>query len=149
MTIPRTTPSIRFAVLFILIPAYISTLASFDDHVKHTFALLTSWKSPSRLSRIQQLKSRYAPLKKSFPPNTRVGYVSDDDIKSAKSEDFRLTQYVLAPTLLTLDVQKRPQFILCSFEHSDEDCLLSLPAGYILEEDLRNGVRLYRLISSS
>jgi hypothetical protein len=148
MTNAKTTQSIRFAVLFIVIPAYISTLVLFDNHVKHTFALLTSRKPPSRLSRIHQLESRYAPLKKSFPPNTRVGYVSDDGVTSGRDEGFRLTQYVLAPALLTRDVQKKPQFILCSFEHSDEDCFLSLHAGYVLEEDCGNGVKLYRLISS-
>jgi hypothetical protein len=149
MTIAKTTPYIRFAVLLIVIPAYISTLLLFDNHLKHTFALLTSRKSPSQLSRIHQLERRYAPLKKSFPPNTLVGYVSDDGVTSGRGEGFRLTQYVLAPALLTRDVQKRPQFILCSFEHSDEDCFLSLPAGYVLEEDLGNGVKLYRLILGS
>jgi hypothetical protein len=143
MTNSRNRLLIRLAPLLIVIPAYLSVALLFDNYARRILAYLGPSKPPYQLTRVEQLEVLLRPVKGVLPACTEVGYVSDDGIHNGRGEDFRLSQYVLAPVLLTRDLRNRPQYVIGYFRNPHTDYSNLLPAGYELKQNAGNGVKLF------
>ena len=90
---------------------------------------------------VAQFENRFAELKKAIPPGTVLGYTSDnapDDVND--QAEFYLTQYTLAPTIVTSSTLQR--LVVANFHNPRPDPSVFQAKSLVPLRDFGNGVIL-------
>ncbi len=92
---------------------------------------------------VSQFEEKLRPLKSRLAGEVAVGYLGDhsDNTSFVQQSDFQITQYVLAPVMLT---DKREARYVVSVKPLDVPLEEEIQKrGLVLQEDFQNEVRLY------
>ncbi len=93
---------------------------------------------------VEAAMQRFAGASASLPPSGEIGYISDLPLHGdAGTAAFLVTQYALAPRLLTPVGRTSPQQAVGNFSRPTDYAGKGAKAGYVLQADLGNGVVLY------
>ncbi len=99
-----------------------------------------------RRDRISQYERRFEGLKKILPPHGVVGYLSDRQAQDIRFDDrtieFYLTQYALAPLIVTYSAER--ELVIGNFGTSRVDPEIFKERNLTLARDFGNGVMLFR-----
>jgi hypothetical protein len=130
-------PQIRVLAGLIAV-AIAAVLASLDS------LQIASQLQPDPFS-VESAIERFAGASTSLPPRGEIGYISDLPLHGdAGTAAFLVTQYALAPRLLTPVGRTSPQQAVGNFSRPTDYAAAGAKAGYAVEADLGNGVILYR-----
>jgi len=87
-------------------------------------------------------ESRFEPLRRDLPPDSVVGYLTDQPPDTGTGKDLRLTQYALAPIIVKATV--KAELVVGNFHDLAGISEIVRREGLIVVRDYRNGVVLLR-----
>jgi hypothetical protein len=123
-------PSVRWAVLLIVVPAFFIVIVYFFTIV------IENIQAKFYLSVVESEK-RLAPIKKDLPANAVVNYVSN----RREPDDVINAEYVLIPVRIVEGLKpKRDLLVYHTFDTAD----IPKFKGYTLKKNYGNGVILFR-----
>ncbi len=124
---------LRSSVLLILLPAYLCGIALVIEGLRQS-----SDSAPTDVA--VRYEQRLAKLRPLLHPDVPVaGYVSD---RQDHHETF-LPQYVLAPTVLIRDVNRKPRYLVANFDEPADIERSAAAAGYEIRAAFPDGVILF------
>ncbi len=120
------------AVLWILIPAWLSITASFFDLFRGTSFL-------RKKTEVEISEQRFAGIKQDLSYNTTACYISK---KSSISAYYRAA-YALTPVLIKQGCESTPPFLIIDCASQDSTCKKNIPPGYTLKKEYESGLKLF------
>ena len=92
---------------------------------------------------VASFEDRFAALRKTISPHTVLGYLSDNPVNDPSNQsEFNLTQYTLAPAMVTSSISER--LVVMNY-HSGKVDIAALRARHLVPlSDFGNGVMLCR-----
>ena len=128
----------RFAVLALICIALASSLWFLLDvitaytYLRDTYAF-----------GVPNFDSRFEALRKSMPPQSVLGYVSDNPANNTQSQaEFYLTQYALAPAIVKATTEEH--FVVANFHNNAPNAAMLKAKNLVLVQDFGNAVYIYR-----
>jgi hypothetical protein len=95
---------------------------------------------------VPNFDSRFQALRKSMPPRSVMGYVSDNPANNTQSQaEFYLTQYALAPAIVKASMEEH--FVVANFHTNSPDPAMLRAKHLVLVQDFGNDVFIYRNIT--
>ena len=86
--------------------------------------------------------NRFALLHKSLKPGTVLGYISDNPDDTEAQAEFYLTQYALAPAIISANTGER--FVVANFHTNSPNQEKLRARRLVLMQDYGNDVFIYR-----
>jgi len=129
----RYFPSVRGAVLLIVIPAFFIVIIYF-------FSIFTEIVTGKTHRPVLEYEARLAAVKKDLPVNAVVNYVSN----STAPDDLIDAEYVLVPVRLVKGIEPMHDFLV--FQNFGTAALPEFE-GYTLKTNYGNGVMLFKRVS--
>lgn len=107
--------------------------------------VITGYSNASNTFGVASFEERFQPLRKILAPHSTVGYASDNPYNnSASLGEFYLTQYTLAPTIVTEAAPSKGMLVVVN-SHSPQPDLRKLQAQHLaLVQNIGGGVLLCR-----
>ena len=123
-------PSIRLAVLLIVMPAFFIVAVYF-------FNIIREIALDKYDHEVSDYENRLAPLKQDLPAHAFVNWVSDQNTEN----DFVIASYVLIPAILVKGLKPRHEYLIVHFLGKDE---VTPFQGYDLLANYGHGIRLFK-----
>jgi len=130
--ISRYFPSVRGAVLLIVIPAFFIVPVYFLTVVKEIIV-------DKKVGTGTYYEERFAPVRQDLPAHASVNFVSDQ--QQIENGDFLYVRYALVPARMVKGL--KPQHDLLVVQYLNTPGIPSFN-GYQLSKDYGNGVMLFR-----
>ncbi len=95
---------------------------------------------------VAAFEKRFEALRKSTPPRSVLGYVSDNPANDTRSQaEFYLTQYALAPAIVKASTEEH--FVVGNFHTNAPDRNMLRAKNLVQVQDFGNDVFIYRNIT--
>lgn len=128
----------RFAVAFLICISLASSLWFLLDVIAAYTYLRESYAFG-----VPNFDSRFEALRKSMPPRSVLGYVSDNPANDTQSQaEFYLTQYALAPAIIKASTEEH--FVVGNFHNNTPNAAMLKAKSLVLVQDFGNAVFIYR-----
>jgi len=128
---------LKIALLLLILPSFFFLLMQFVKFAPHGYPVLG-------IDFISRFEQRLTPVRQMLRNEVAVGYLGDhaDPTDAEKQRNFQLTQYSLAPILVT---DKRPVNFFVSVKPLEEGDLRAIAGkGLVLLRDFGDEVRIYQ-----
>ena len=124
---------LRLALLWILIPAWLSIIVSIFDLLKGTSFLREK-------TEVEISEKRFAGIKQDLPYNATACYI----IKSNSIGAYYRAAYALTPALIKRGCETIPPYLIMDCANQDPTCKKNLiPEGYTLIKEYEGGLELF------
>jgi len=127
---------LKFGLLALILPLFFFMLLQLVKFAPRGYPVLGA-------DFISRFEDRLTPIKQMLRGEEVVGYLGDhaDPSDAEKQRNFQITQYVLAPVMVT---DKRPAKFFVAVRPLDEQALASIEKnGLVLLRDFDDEVRIY------